>query len=332
MDKKVLTIGETLIRLNVDGYYSGVNTLRYFIGGDALNVASLLGYNGNDVSYLTFLDKNHVFYKRILEHFNMHNINTSYVFEGEGRLGTYYYIGKTTTKSQRVDYDRTFSSFSQSKLSMQLIYGIVKDKFSWIHMSATTLSLNKKMWKHLHELYRDASNKKIMTSLDLTYEPEAWASYGLYLEAVEPMLENTRFLIGWFDKDEMKEVKPSFTLDDYKKKMNVFLAKYLNVKIIVTPLKIVNKGKTYLKTYYYTNNCFYETEAVEFKEAFANGSIDAFIAFLIHRQLKDKNLKTAVEYATKAYILNNWYHGDSPEITEEELEDFNIKILPNEDQ
>ncbi|EFF41514.1 carbohydrate kinase family protein [Mycoplasmopsis alligatoris] len=325
MSNKILTIGETLLRINIEGYYSGNNTLRFFIGGDALNVAAFLGYNDYDVSYLTFLDKKHINYKRIEEHFNIHSIKTNYVFDFAGRMGLYYYLPKLAIKPARIEYDRSNTAFSQSKLSMPLIASIIKEEFEWIHTSATTMGANEKMRKHLIELYREAYDKKITTSLDVSYFEDLWLNYDEYKNTIDQILEHTKIIIGWFDKDGFKEQKAYISMEEFKKRIRHIVDKYENIKTIVCPLKYIKNGKTYLKTYSYINSVYQESDPIECLEAHFVGVQDAYVGMLINRIIKGKSLKDAVDYANKIYAIKNLYHGDCADIKEEEIEEVYFK-------
>ncbi|EFF41521.1 PfkB family carbohydrate kinase, partial [Mycoplasmopsis alligatoris] len=143
MIKKVLTMGETLIRLNFnpDDLYDG-NKIEYFFGGDALNVASILGINGNKTYYLSALNEKSLFTKKLKLFMNSNLVKSQFVYQNSYKLGKYFYSPINPDNSSKVEYDRTNTCFSNLDLDQNELNKINDKNFDLIHLSGISLAIN----------------------------------------------------------------------------------------------------------------------------------------------------------------------------------------------
>lgn len=322
---KILTIGETLIRLNINNYLDEkINKISYFIGGDALNVASILGYNGNSTYYLSFVNKDSIWYRKLIEHLAINRVKSLFLLDSENRLGTYYYLPKTSfLEKSSVEYDRNFSAYSVGKLENNDVERIIITNFNWVHLSGISVAINKFLNKQLLKIVESVFNKEKNVSFDLNYRSKLWSNYSIFKNTIHPFLEKSNIAIGWISKNEYKSLDGrTFNMEKFKKEIEYTIKNYQNLKTIVSPVKSydLEKKLSKVKTFAYHNGKYFETDYVYYEPKFPVGSGDAFTGMLIHCMNQEIDFSESIFLANKAYAYKNLQQGDNCSILKRHLE------------
>ncbi|ADE19351.1 PfkB family carbohydrate kinase [Mycoplasma crocodyli] len=328
MIKRVLTIGETLIRFNIDNYENILkNNSNYFIGGDALNVASMLGINNNDVEYLTSLNSQSIFNKKIKLHINSNNVKTTFSEDSLDRIGLYYYTPKLENINATVEYDRANSGFSKMIIDNKTQQKIIESNFDLVHSSGITLAVNKNFSISLLNIYDSVIKNDKVTSFDLNFRKKLWKSYSEFKKAVSPILHRTSIVFGWLNETDSYNKIENLSLIDFENLTNYTRNNFKNIKIIVSPFKFNKDNKTYVKGFGFNEGKFFETKAIQYNDKFPVGSGDAFCGMFLNSFLNNLTFEESLIYATSAYAEKNKYQTDSAPIL---IKDLNIANKTNE--
>jgi 2-dehydro-3-deoxygluconokinase len=113
-NKKILSVGELLLRICPGGDWLENNSLPFYIGGAEANVATALSLWGLPSAYFTALPDN-AMTRQIADYLEAKGVDTSRIkYQGE-RIGIYYLPKGKDLKNAGVIYDRAHSSFASLK-------------------------------------------------------------------------------------------------------------------------------------------------------------------------------------------------------------------------
>ena len=187
MSKKVLSFGELLLRICPDagGEWLQENALSVYVGGAEANVATALALWGVPSAYFTALPEN-LMGQQLAGYLQQRKIDTSrIVYQGQ-RLGLYFLPKGKDLKNAGVIYDRDRSSFSDLQPG-QTDWDKVLQDVGWLHFSAISPALNRRVATVCEEALQAASSRKITISVDLNYRAKLW-QYGMQPVEIMPDL------------------------------------------------------------------------------------------------------------------------------------------------
>ncbi len=142
MNKRVVTLGDVMMRLSTPGFsrFTQTNTFNVIYAGSEGNVASSLAILGVPASHVTRFPDNDFGYAAT-QSFKKIGVDTSYIIYGEGRIGVYFLENGSMQRSSRIVYDRFDSAFAFIKPGMINWDEVFKDA-SWFHWSGITPALS----------------------------------------------------------------------------------------------------------------------------------------------------------------------------------------------
>ncbi len=170
----ICTFGEIMLRISPcdkgEKIISATN-FRIEPGGSESNVAIALSNLGNKVCFLTKLPDNPLGNK-ILKHLRSFNVDTSFVAQGDVRLGLYWTENGVSVRPSNVLYDRELSAFSSMELK-EINSDIFGSDIEWFHVSGITPAISEKTCDLLMEILNSLSDET-KVSVDLNYRGKLW--------------------------------------------------------------------------------------------------------------------------------------------------------------
>ena len=142
MAKKVITLGEIMLRLAPEGYYRFVqaDTFGATYGGGEANVAVSMANYGFDAKFVTKLPA-HEIGQAAVNALRKYGVDTSYIARGGDRVGIYFLEKGASQRPSKVIYDRAGSSMataSQADFNWDEIFAGAE----WFHFTGITPALN----------------------------------------------------------------------------------------------------------------------------------------------------------------------------------------------
>lgn len=315
---KILCIGETLIRHQKD-YYNSQSIIKYYVGGDALNVATSLSILGNDVEYLSVLNKESFYYQDILNHLNKYNIKQNFMIYENQRIGLYNVIKGNEFISSKVIYDRDNSCYKLIK-DFQNFNDKLLANIDYIYLSGITISINKKLNSYILEILKKAKklNKKIV--IDINYRPTLWNNkYADFKKEIDQFLNLSDIVFGWISEQNYCKSNSSISAKDFDKLTCLIDKKYKNIELIISPNKVISQQIANIKSLAISNKKIYESESIKYQPIYPIGSGDSFVAAFLNYYVNNKKIKECLDFATKAYALKNYFEYDFNPCNQEQI-------------
>lgn len=174
MAKSIVTFGEIMVRLMPPQYlrFSQATNFEVNFTGAEANTAVSLSIMGENVEFVTRLPNNDIA-ECALAMMRKHNVGTTHVKFGDGRLGLYYLERGASQRPSKIVYDREHTAISRAKL----------DDFDWDHIfakarlfyfSGITPGLSEASASVCLKACQMAKNKGISIACDLNYRRALW--------------------------------------------------------------------------------------------------------------------------------------------------------------
>ncbi|MBV7273902.1 sugar kinase [Clostridium sp. PL3] len=326
MTKKVVTMGELLMRLSTPGYqrFTQAQSFDVVYGGAEANVAVSLSNYGLNSYFVTQLPDNPIG-QSADNYLKKYGVNTDYVVKAGDRVGIYFFEKGTSVRPSKVVYDRANSAITKADIEKFDFDEIFKDA-DWFHFSGITPALGENCIKLVEKAVEAAKKHGVPISVDLNYRKQLWDVE--QFEAVMPkLIENADVCIGWLSSIEEKQkeykladfAKDSFDEERFKELFSRMREKY-NLKYVVTTLR-ENYSATHngLAAIIYDGKELYKSKKYDFSIQDRVGAGDAFAAGLIYQLVLNKDHKEALDFAVAASVLKHTIDGDFNVVTENEV-------------
>lgn len=322
MMKKVVTMGELLLRLSPPGRERFINSREFEInyGGAELNVGANLANLGIDVTAITKAPKNEVGDSGI-RHLKSYGLDTSHIARGGERLGIYFLETGYSIRNSKVIYDRKNSSFSKVSID-EFDTDAIFDGASLFHVSGITLAVSQDAFDLAEFFMKEARKRGITVSFDFNYRSKMWtldeARRGIekilkYVDiAFGGHLDFTNILGFETDKNDLIERYA----DLYPKAMEKYGFKYIvsSVREVLSASRNIYRGMVFNGREILTSK-EYDIDIVD-----RVGSGDAFTTGFLYSFLMSKDDSYKIEFATASAALKHTVQGDSNPVSEEEIE------------
>src|SRR5215471_12665627 len=170
MTKKLVTFGETLLRLTPPGYERFLQTPNFtaVFGGAEANVAVAFASFGMDATYVTVLPDNNPIADAAVAELRRFGVNTGRIVRARGRLGTYYLETAANHRPGRVVYDREYSAMALAKPG-DISWDTTLEGAEWFHITGITPAISASAADLAIEAMSSARTKGVTVSLDLNY-------------------------------------------------------------------------------------------------------------------------------------------------------------------
>lgn len=324
--KKVVTMGELLLRLSPPGYerFMKTETFEIVYGGAEANVAISLANWGLNSCFVTQLPDNPIGQSAI-NNLRRYGVNTQYIHRDGERIGIYYFEKGNSVRPSKVVYDRANSAITKVNVEDFNFDEIFKDA-DWFHISGITPALGENCIKLTEKAIETAKKYNVHISIDLNYRNKLWTIEEF--ERVMPRLLNEiDVCFGWLSsvegkKGEYKVADFAKTELDKERFKNIFgnMIEKFNIKYVVSTLREnYSASHNALSAIIYDGNDLYRSKKYDFTIEDRVGAGDAFAAGLIYGLVQGQSHEEALEFGVAAGVLKHTIAGDTNVVTVDEV-------------
>lgn len=327
-ERKVVTLGEIMLRLSPPGHYRFVQTSSFdaIYGGGEANVAvSLANYGLN--SYFVSKVPAHEIGQCAINELRRYGVNTEYVERGGERLGIYYCENGASQRPSNVIYDRTGSSMSEVARG-EFDWERIFEGAVWFHFTGITPALSDEAAVVTLEALKAARAMNIKVSVDLNYRKKLWTSQNAnrvmtklmaYVDVVIANEEDAEKVFGI--KAGQSDVTTGELHEEGYKGVAKELVKRFGVeKVAITLRESLSASDNNWSGLLYDGKEFYRSRKHSIHIVDRVGGGDAFCGGLIYALLSGMNPASTVEFAAAASCLKHTVHGDFNMVSVDESE------------
>lgn len=173
-NKKAVSFGEIMMRLNPEGYNRLVQANKLevsFAGGEANVTVSLANY-GVDAVFVSKVPQHEIGQAGINE-LRRYGVDCTFVSRGGDRLGVYYVEKGASQRPSKVIYDRANSAIALATAT-DFKWAEIFEGVDWFHFSGITPALGGELPGICLEACKAAKERGITVSCDLNYRKKLW--------------------------------------------------------------------------------------------------------------------------------------------------------------
>ena len=175
MAKKVVTMGELMLRLSPPNYLRFVQTDSFeaVFGGGEANVAVSLANFGLDSYYVTKLPEHHIG-QAAVNSLRRYGVKTDYIARGGDRVGIYYAETGASVRPSQVIYDRANSAIAEADIA-DFDFDAIFAGADWFHWTGITPAISDKAAELTEAALQAAKKHGVTVSVDLNYRKKLWS-------------------------------------------------------------------------------------------------------------------------------------------------------------
>ncbi len=326
--KKVITMGEIMLRLSTPGYKRFVQSESFDVvyGGGEANVAVSLANYGLEPYFVSKLPLNPIGDSAV-NSLRRFGVNTNYIARGGERVGIYYLETGASMRPSKVVYDRAHSSISEATIE-DFDFDAIFEGAEWFHFSGITPALSKEAAVLTEKALIAAKKHNVTVSVDLNYRKKLWSEAEAkavmtklmaYVDVCIGNEEDAEKVLG-FKPGETDVTTGALELDGYK---SIFkqMQETFNFKYVVSTLReSYSASDNGWSALIYDGNSFYHSKKYDLRIVDRVGGGDSFAAGLIYGLISEKSFDQALEFAVAASALKHTISGDFNLVTVDEVE------------
>lgn len=333
MSKKVVTMGEIMLRLSTPGNERFIQADEFDVcyGGGEANVAVSLANYGYDTQFVTAVPDNPIGACAVAA-LRKHNVGTDFIAKSGERLGIYFLETGSAMRASNVVYDRAHSSISTASVDEFDFDAIFKDA-DWFHFTGITPAVSDAAIELTEAALKAAKKAGVTVSVDLNFRKKLWSSEKAqkvmtnlmqYVDVCIGNEEDAEKVLG-FKAKETDVTKGELNLAGYEDVFNQMADKF-GFKYIISSLR---------QSYSASNNgwsaCIMDGKTREFYHSRTYsvapivdrvGGGDSFAAGVICGLLDGKDMKQALEFGVAASALKHTIPGDFNLVTRAEVDNL----------
>lgn len=333
MSKKVVTMGEIMLRLSTPGNERFIQADEFDVcyGGGEANVAVSLANYGYDTQFVTAVPDNPIGACAVAA-LRKHNVGTDFIAKSGERLGIYFLETGSAMRASNVVYDRAHSSISTASVDEFDFDAIFKDA-DWFHFTGITPAVSDAAIELTEAALKAAKKAGVTVSVDLNFRKKLWSSEKAqkvmtnlmqYVDVCIGNEEDAEKVLG-FKAKETDVTKGELNLAGYEDVFNHMADKF-GFKYIISSLR---------QSYSASNNgwsaCIMDGKTREFYHSRTYsvtpivdrvGGGDSFAAGVICGLLDGKDMKQALEFGVAASALKHTIPGDFNLVTRAEVDNL----------
>jgi 2-dehydro-3-deoxygluconokinase len=330
MSKKVVTLGEIMLRLSTPDYKRFVQADSFDVtyGGGEANVAAALCNYGLKGTFVTKVPHNPIGQSAI-NHLRRYGVDTQYIVRGGERLGIYFLETGASMRASQVVYDRAHAAIAEVELS-EFDFDKILDGADWFHTTGITPALSDKAAALAEVALKTAKAKGITTSIDLNYRKKLWTKEKArevmtklcrYVDVCIGNEEDADTTLGFKAKDT-DVTKGELNLEGFKDVFRQMKEKF-GFKYIASSLRESHSASDNgWSALVYDGQEFYHTRKYEVRIVDRVGSGDSFASGLIYGLVTGMTMKEAAEFGVAASALKHTIPGDLNHATLNEVKDL----------
>ena len=330
MAKKVVTLGEIMLRLCTPGFdrFVQADSFDVIYGGGEANVAVSLSNYGFDAYYVTKLPK-HEIGQAAVNALRRYGVHTDYIARGGDRVVIYFSETGASMRPSKVIYDRANSAIAEADVSDFDFDEIFKDA-KWFHFSGITPAISKKGAEITKAAVKAAKKHGVTVSVDLNYRAKLWTPE----EAQEVMRDLMQYVDVCIGNEEDASLCLGFTpkgLDVTKGKLDIKgyevifkeMMEEFGFKYVVSSLReSYSASDNGWSACIYDGKEFYHSKKYDVRIVDRVGGGDSFASGVICGLLDGKSTKDALEFGVAASALKHTIRGDFNMVTRAEVENL----------
>lgn len=330
MSKRVVTLGEIMLRLSTPGFQRFVqsDSLDVTYGGGEANVAaSLCNYGLNGV-FVSKVPDNPIGQSAI-NHLRRYGVNTDFMAKGGSRLGIYFLETGASMRASQVVYDRANAAIAEAKVS-DFDWDAILDGADWFHTTGITPALSDSSAELTKHALQAAKAKGITTSIDLNYRKKLWSKEKArevmsdlcqYVDVCIGNEEDAETTLG-FKAAHSDVTKGELDLSGYKDVFQQMKAKF-GFKFIASSLReSYSASDNGWSALVYNGEEYYHTKKYNVRIVDRVGSGDSFASGLIYGLVTGMSMPDAAEFGVAASALKHTIPGDLNHATLKEVKDL----------
>ena len=326
--KKVVTLGEIMLRLSTPGYQRFVQSDSFDVcyGGGEANVCVSLSNYGLDARFVTKVPK-HEIGQSAINALRKYGVDTSYIARGGDRLGIYFLETGASQRASKVIYDRARASIAEADTS-DFNWDEIFEGVDWFHFTGITPALSEKAAEITLEACKAAKAKGVTVSVDLNYRKKLWTPEkagevmsGLmkYVDVCIGNEEDAELVFG-ISADDTDITKGEINHEAYegvaKKLIERFGFKYVSSTLRESYSASDNGWSAML----YDGEKSYLSKKYDVRIVDRVGGGDSFASGLVYGLVTEMPLGEALEFAVAASALKHTIPGDANLVSREEVE------------
>jgi 2-dehydro-3-deoxygluconokinase len=320
MTKKLVTFGESLLRLTPPGYERFLQSPQFtaVFGGAEANVAVAFSSFGMDAAYVTVLPDNNPIADAAVAELRRFGVDTSRIVRARGRLGTYYLETAVNQRPGRVVYDREYSAMALAKPG-DISRDTTLDGAEWFHITGITPAISASAADLAMEAMLSARTKGVTISLDLNYRRNLWNWEKSPQQVMTEMIRISDILIA--NEEHLRIILGLSQRGDVQELTNHVLHAFENIQGTAVSLRESLNGQQLYwsaclndRKQFLTGRRFDITHSVD-----RIGAGDAFAAGLIYGWMNFADRQRTLDFAIAASCLKHSIPGDFCRATAEEV-------------
>lgn len=328
MSKKVVTMGEIMLRLSPPGNLRFLQTDSYDViyGGGEANVAVSLANYGLDAAFVTKLPE-HAIGQAAVNSLRRYGVDTKFIARGGDRVGIYYAETGASVRASNVIYDRANSSIAEADISDFDFDEIFKDA-DWFHWSGITPAISDKATALTEAALKAAKKHNVTVSVDLNYRKKLWSpekaqkvmtSLMQYVDVCIGNEEDAEISLG-FKPGKSDVTTGELDLTGYESIFKQMKEKF-GFKYVVSSLReSYSASDNGWSACCYDGKEFYRSRQYKLHIVDRVGGGDSFAAGTIYGLLTGKPITEALEFGVAASALKHTIFGDYNMMSVEEVE------------
>ncbi|MFA9456998.1 PfkB family carbohydrate kinase [Halalkalibacter sp. AB-rgal2] len=324
--KKVVTLGEILLRLSPPGHdrISGSQSFDAIYGGSEGNVAVALQSFGLQTSLVSKIPA-HAIGDAAIQSFNAYGVDTSHIIRGGERLGTYFLENGYSIRSSKVVYDRKHSAISEAQIE-EFDLDAVFDGAELFHVSGITLGISEQAFRLSQAFMEEAARRKIPVSFDFNYRAKLWSTNEAKSKFLQVLPYVDVAFAGFLDFTTFLGLDHALVevaeIEDYQKIYKTINETFGFQYIVSSFRDVISASKNDYQGLVYNGT----SEEVSLSKKYSIdiidrvGAGDAFTAGFLYSYLLNKDDLYKVEFSTAAAAIKHTIFGDSLKVNVEEVE------------
>ena len=330
MSKKVVTLGEVMLRLSTPDYkrFVQADTFDVTYGGGEANVAAALCNYGLTGTFVTKVPNNAIGQSAI-NHLRRYGVDTQFIARGGDRLGIYFLETGASMRASQVVYDRAHASISEVEIN-EFDFDKILDGASWFHTTGITPALSDKAAALTEAALKAAKAKGFTTSIDLNYRKKLWSKEKAR-EVMTKLCQHVDVCIGneedadttlGFKAKDTDVTKGELNLEGFKDVFMQMKDKF-GFKYIASSLRESHSASDNgWSALVYNGTEFYHSKQYDVRIVDRVGSGDSFASGFIYGLVTGMPMADAAEFGVAASALKHTIPGDFNHATLSEVKEL----------
>lgn len=328
MAKKVITLGEIMLRLAPEGYYRFVqaDTFGATYGGGEANVAVSLANYGFDAKFITKLPA-HEIGQAAVNALRKYGVDTSHIARGGDRVGIYFLEKGASQRPSKVIYDRAGSSMATASPA-DFNWDEIFAGAEWFHFTGITPALNDEVAAICLDACKAAKAAGVKISCDLNYRNKLWPKE----KAGEVMSELCKYVdVCIANEEDAADVfgikaadtdvtKGAVNHEGYKDVAKQLAERFGFEKVAITLRESLSANDNNWSAMLYDGTDYFFSKKYKMHIVDRVGGGDSFGGGLICALLNGYDSQGAIEFAVAASCLKHSIEGDFNMVSMEEVQ------------